>query len=264
MSERQVDTSTPEHEDLHPTRRAQGRRGRRAPPWASARWPAACGGGSSSELADAERSGSAAGTPKKGGDAASWSSSAARAPTRSTHVWRSPSRTPLARCMCYEALIDIKADGTIEMLLAESMTPNADATEWIIKLKPGITWHDGKDFTRRRRDVHLQLHRQEQEERRQLPVARRPSGHEGRGQADAQGADEGAVQHLHPGAADLVPADRPGRVRPQEQAERHRARSRSRASRRSRRCSSATRTTGRARSPTWTRSSSSSLRTRRP
>ena len=31
--------------------------------------------------------------------------------------------------------------------LAESMTPNADNTEWTIKLRPGITFHDGTPLT---------------------------------------------------------------------------------------------------------------------
>ena len=31
--------------------------------------------------------------------------------------------------------------------LAEDMTPNKDATVWTIKLKRGVTFHDGKDLT---------------------------------------------------------------------------------------------------------------------
>ncbi len=49
--------------------------------------------------------------------------------------------------MCYEALVEIKPDGTMEFLLAEDMIPNADGSEWTIKLKPDITWQDGKPFT---------------------------------------------------------------------------------------------------------------------
>ncbi len=44
----------------------------------------------------------------------------------------------------------VKMNGTTgqpEMVLAESITPNSDATEWTIKVKPGITFHDGKALT---------------------------------------------------------------------------------------------------------------------
>lgn len=34
-----------------------------------------------------------------------------------------------------------------EMRLAESITPNEDATEWTVKLKKGLTWSDGEPFT---------------------------------------------------------------------------------------------------------------------
>lgn len=37
--------------------------------------------------------------------------------------------------------------GELDPWLAESITPNADFTGWTLKLKPGITWSDGKDFT---------------------------------------------------------------------------------------------------------------------
>lgn len=37
--------------------------------------------------------------------------------------------------------------GTPQMRLAESIEPNADATEWTVKLRPGVTWSDGEPFT---------------------------------------------------------------------------------------------------------------------
>ena len=47
----------------------------------------------------------------------------------------------------YEPLMGQHSDTSIYPLLAEEMTPNADATEWTIRLRSGITWHNGKDFT---------------------------------------------------------------------------------------------------------------------
>ncbi len=47
----------------------------------------------------------------------------------------------------FDGLTYPEPDGTITYRLAESMTPNADATVWQIKLRKGVTWHDGKPFT---------------------------------------------------------------------------------------------------------------------
>lgn len=48
----------------------------------------------------------------------------------------------------FEQLVQMSAEtGRPEFVLAESMKPNADATEWTIRLKPDITFHDGKALT---------------------------------------------------------------------------------------------------------------------
>ncbi len=43
----------------------------------------------------------------------------------------------------YDPLAIILEDGTVAPYLAESITPNADYTEWTIKVRPGIYFHDG-------------------------------------------------------------------------------------------------------------------------
>lgn len=44
----------------------------------------------------------------------------------------------------YDGLVSYPdANGNIHMALAEEMTPNKDATVWDIRLRPGVTWHDG-------------------------------------------------------------------------------------------------------------------------
>ena len=101
----------------------------------------ACGGGSTSSSPSA----SAVASPKKGGTVRAGIIGGSSSNT--LDVTYEVTESDAARtCMCYEALVEITAAGAMNMLLAESMTPNADATEWIIKCKPGITWHDGKDF----------------------------------------------------------------------------------------------------------------------
>jgi peptide/nickel transport system substrate-binding protein len=49
--------------------------------------------------------------------------------------------------MLYDQLTRLDNSGKPEMVLAESITPNADATEWTIKIHPGVVTHQGKKFT---------------------------------------------------------------------------------------------------------------------
>ena len=51
------------------------------------------------------------------------------------------------RQIVYSKLTDVLPDGKFGNQLAESMTPNKDATEWTIKLKKGIHFHDGSELT---------------------------------------------------------------------------------------------------------------------
>ncbi|MBS1861630.1 MAG: ABC transporter substrate-binding protein [Actinobacteria bacterium] len=43
----------------------------------------------------------------------------------------------------YDALIRIDNKGQPQLVLAESLEPNKDATEWTVKLKKGVKFHDG-------------------------------------------------------------------------------------------------------------------------
>jgi peptide/nickel transport system substrate-binding protein len=47
----------------------------------------------------------------------------------------------------YEPLLGLTPDAQPMFVLADELTPNAAATEWILRLKPGITFHNGKDLT---------------------------------------------------------------------------------------------------------------------
>jgi peptide/nickel transport system substrate-binding protein len=50
--------------------------------------------------------------------------------------------------LLYEPLVRQNKDAQVEYMLAESITPhNGSLSEWVIKLRPGITWHSGKDLT---------------------------------------------------------------------------------------------------------------------
>ncbi|MDA8263820.1 MAG: ABC transporter substrate-binding protein [Actinomycetota bacterium] len=47
----------------------------------------------------------------------------------------------------FEPLAGMNRSSQVQLVLAESITPNTDATEWVIRLRPGITFHNGKDLT---------------------------------------------------------------------------------------------------------------------
>ena len=46
----------------------------------------------------------------------------------------------------YETLTRINAKGALENWLAEEFIPNRNATEWTIRLRKGIKFHNGKPF----------------------------------------------------------------------------------------------------------------------
>ena len=103
---------------------------------------------SSSSSASAAASGSAAaGTPKTGGKLSFAMTGGGSA--ESLNPSAPYADIDLARTMSiYDRLVHVAdAQGVVKPMLAESMTPNADGTEWTIKLRSGVTWHDGSPFT---------------------------------------------------------------------------------------------------------------------
>ncbi len=47
----------------------------------------------------------------------------------------------------FDGLVTYDADAQLQLALASEVTPNSDATVWTIRLKPGVTFHDGRDLT---------------------------------------------------------------------------------------------------------------------
>jgi peptide/nickel transport system substrate-binding protein len=47
----------------------------------------------------------------------------------------------------FSKLTDMDHTGNYVPQLAESLEPNGDASEWVVKIKPGVQWHDGSDVT---------------------------------------------------------------------------------------------------------------------
>lgn len=49
--------------------------------------------------------------------------------------------------MQYDSIMQIDSDGIPQPWLADSVTANADLTEWVLEVKEGVTWHDGEALT---------------------------------------------------------------------------------------------------------------------
>jgi peptide/nickel transport system substrate-binding protein len=108
---------------------------------------AACGSssGSSSASASASSSGSA-GAPKHGGTLHVGMTGGSSSDTLDPN--KLVNNTDYARQAClYDALAWINADGQPELRVAEEMTPNKDATEWTVRLRKGVIFHDGREAT---------------------------------------------------------------------------------------------------------------------
>jgi peptide/nickel transport system substrate-binding protein len=101
---------------------------------------AACGGGGGTSAPTGD------GTPKKGGILNIGLVGGSAKDTADPHRAQFIPDEALNWTM-YEGLMQYSPDLTPELLLAEEVSSNADATEWIVRLKPDILWHDGKPVT---------------------------------------------------------------------------------------------------------------------
>jgi len=105
---------------------------------------AACSGSSSGTHPTASGGG---GTPKRGGILRVGATSGGSGDTLEAQFPLTTMDFIRAGAL-FEQLVKINgATGQPEMVLAESIEANADATEWTIRVKPGITFHDGKPLT---------------------------------------------------------------------------------------------------------------------
>lgn len=91
-------------------------------------------------------SSTAAGKPKRGGTLRFGANGGAASDTLDAHL--PVTNADNARmAMLYDQLVRLDNHGKPQLVLAESITPNADATEWTIKIHAGVVTHTGQPFT---------------------------------------------------------------------------------------------------------------------
>jgi peptide/nickel transport system substrate-binding protein len=99
---------------------------------------AACGSSSSTSQTSASNA-----QPKRGGTIRGGLSGGSTAESLDVQNLLQP--TMDARCFClYNGLVELDLNSQPRLMLAEEITPNKDATEWTIRVKQGIEWHNGR------------------------------------------------------------------------------------------------------------------------
>ena len=154
----------------------------------------------------------------------------------------------------YQPLLQLNTKAQAEFVLAEEISPHGSTSDWVIRLRPGITFHDGKPLTAD--DVIFTLKRiitGKLTGANSLGPDRREEPEEAR-QAHRPGADDQPLRQLpRPAGLLVLPVHRARRLQP-EPSRTAPARSSTRASpRASAASSSGTRTTGSRACRTWTR-----------
>jgi peptide/nickel transport system substrate-binding protein len=105
-------------------------------------WLAACSSGTSSVSSTGSSH-----KPKRGGSLKLGLTGGSSSDTVDPHKGLTYTDTSRLQSL-YDPLVQLDANAQVEYVLAESITPSSGSTtEWIIKLRPGVTFHNGQDFT---------------------------------------------------------------------------------------------------------------------
>jgi len=100
----------------------------------------ACGGSSTSPTP------SASAAPKKGGSLKVGIVGGSAKDTADPQAASFEPDIAIQYCM-YDGLTAFDQEAKVANRLAEEITPNADGTVWTARLRPGLSWHDGKPVT---------------------------------------------------------------------------------------------------------------------
>jgi peptide/nickel transport system substrate-binding protein len=102
---------------------------------------AACGGSSTTSGAPAVAAGR-----KRGGNLKVGLSGSSGTDTLDPHAGLTYLDTARAQAL-YQPLVQLSTTAQNEFVLAEEITPNKSTSEWIIRLRQGVTFHNGKPLT---------------------------------------------------------------------------------------------------------------------
>ncbi|MEZ5124817.1 MAG: ABC transporter substrate-binding protein [Thermoleophilia bacterium] len=102
---------------------------------------AACGGDSTTSTASP--SASVAGTPKMGGHLRVAAGLGSAKETLDAHATAFTMQSMDMRFNLYDSLLEYSPEGVQQMALAESIEPNDEGTQYQVKLKSGLVFHDG-------------------------------------------------------------------------------------------------------------------------
>jgi peptide/nickel transport system substrate-binding protein len=105
---------------------------------------AACGGSSSGSIQPATQ---ASLPPRRGGNLKLGLTGGSSSDTVDPHKSLTYLDTSRLQSL-YQPLVQLNGLAQVEYVLAESITPQRSSlADWIIRLRPGVTFHNGKDFT---------------------------------------------------------------------------------------------------------------------
>jgi len=104
---------------------------------------AACGSSSESTSSASPSSSAAAGAPVMGGHLRVAAGQGSAKEDLDAHATAYTMQSMDMRFNLYDSLLEYSNEGVLGMALAESMEPNADGTQYTVKLKPDVVFHDG-------------------------------------------------------------------------------------------------------------------------
>ena len=108
---------------------------------------AACGSSGSSGSSSTSSPSAAAGTPKSGGTLRVALAAGSSKEDLDIHAPALTMPSMDMRFNIYDSLLEKSPEGVLGMALAEEVLPNDKATEYTVKLKSGLVFHDGKPVT---------------------------------------------------------------------------------------------------------------------
>src|SRR6266702_4150937 len=89
---------------------------------------------------------SATGAPRRGGSLKVGLTGGSGSDTLDPHKGLTYLDTARAQAL-YQPLLQLNTKAQTEFVLAEEISPHGSTSEWVIRLRPGVTFHDGKPLT---------------------------------------------------------------------------------------------------------------------